>query len=146
MRAGARHAMPSNKVLIAILGLDQHEVGAMIIASALRDAGVEVVYGGRFNLPPAILESAIEEDVGVIALSAHSWEYLEYIDEILEGLKAQGLDVPVVIGGSVITTDDEKALLAKGVAGAFGSADTAEQVVAAIKRLLDRPAADTSGR
>ncbi|MCP3974966.1 MAG: methylmalonyl-CoA mutase, partial [bacterium] len=110
----------SSKVLIAILGLDQHEVGAMAVASALRDAGMEVVYTGRFNLPSAILQSAVQEDVDLVALSAHSWEYLEYIDEVLALLKDDGLDSPVVVGGSVITPDDEKVLLGKGVAGAFG--------------------------
>jgi methylmalonyl-CoA mutase C-terminal domain/subunit len=124
------------KILIAVVGLDQHEVGALSIARALRDAGMEVVYTGRFNLPPAIVEAALEEGVDLIGLSAHSWEYLHYIDEILQGLREAGLDIPVVLGGSVITPPDEKALLEKGVAAAFGPSSTIDRAVDVIRDLV----------
>ena len=96
----------------------------MSISHALREAGMEVVYIGRFNLPPAIVKAALEEGVDLIGLSAHSWEYLHYIDEILQGLREAGLDTPVVLGGSVITPSDEEALREKGVAAAFGPSST----------------------
>jgi len=131
----------SGKVLIAILGLDQHEVGALAVASALRDAGVEVIYAGRFNLPPGIVESAIQEDVAVIGLSAHSWEYLHYIDEILELFQDHGLEILIVVGGSVVTPGDAEALRAKGVAGAYGSSATLRDVVEGIRALIAAPTA-----
>jgi methylmalonyl-CoA mutase C-terminal domain/subunit len=124
------------RVLIGTLGLDQHEVGAVTVARVLRDAGFEVVYTGRFNLPPAIVKTATEESVDVIGLSCHSWEYLHYIDELLEALAAAGVGIPVVLGGSVITAADRAMLLAKGVAAAFGSGALPEDIVATMRRLV----------
>ena len=91
------------RVLIGILGLDQHEVGAMAVSRILRDAGMEVVYLGRFNLPADIAKAAIEEGADVIGLSCHSWEYLHYLDPLFAALRENGLDTPVVVGGSVVT-------------------------------------------
>lgn len=97
---------------------------------------MEIVYLGRFNLPPAIVRAALDEDVDVIGLSCHSWEYLYYVDELLGLLRARGLDIPVVVGGSVITAGDARALAAKGVAGAFGPTAAEEDIPAAIRRLV----------
>ena len=72
------------KVLIGILGLDQHEAGAYAASSLLRDAGMEVIYLGCFQMPKTIVKAALEEDADVIGLSAHSWEYLDYMDELLD--------------------------------------------------------------
>ncbi|OGK97049.1 MAG: hypothetical protein A3E31_14865 [Candidatus Rokubacteria bacterium RIFCSPHIGHO2_12_FULL_73_22] len=123
------------RVLIGTLGLDQHEVGAIAVARQLRDAGMEVVYLGRFNLPPAIVKAAVDETVDVIGLSCHSWEYLYYVDELLGLLRERGLDIPVVLGGSVITAADARALEAKGVAATFGPTTVAEEIPEAIRRL-----------
>jgi methylmalonyl-CoA mutase C-terminal domain/subunit len=127
--------MARSKILIAILGLDQHEVGAMTVAGALREAGMEVVYTGRFNLPAAIVQTALDEDVDVIGLSSHSWEYLYYIDDLLERLREYDLSIPVVLGGSVITPTDAETLRRKGVAAAFGSSCTTDEVVRTIREL-----------
>jgi methylmalonyl-CoA mutase C-terminal domain/subunit len=121
--------------MIAILGLDQHEVGAVAVARMLRDAGIEVLYLGRFNLPPAIVEAAVEEGVHVIGLSCHSWEYLHYLDELLALLREQKLEIPIVVGGSVVTADDARAIQAKGVAAAFGPTAGPAEIVATIERL-----------
>ena len=75
------------RVLIGILGLDQHEVGAVAVARMLRDAGMEVVYLGRFNLPGGIAKAAVEEGADVVGLSCHSWEYLHYLDPLLAALR-----------------------------------------------------------
>ena len=123
------------RVLVGILGLDQHEVGATAVARALRDAGMEVLYLGRFNLPPDIVKAAVEEGVDVIGLSCHSWEYLHYIDPLLTQLRAQELSVPVVVGGSVVTPDDARAIQAKGVAAAFGPTADMSEIVATVARL-----------
>jgi methylmalonyl-CoA mutase C-terminal domain/subunit len=124
------------RVWIGMLGLDQHEVGATAVARLLRDAGMEVIYAGRFNLPPGIVKAAVEEDVDVIGLSCHSWEYLEYIEELMQLLRQRELNVPVVVGGSVITAGDERLLRDKGVAAVFGPTAPVEDIPAAIRRLV----------
>ncbi len=126
------------RILVTILGMDQHEVGALAVAATLRDAGMEVVYGGRFNLPPAVISSALQEDVDVIGISAHSWEYLYYLDDIFEGLADAGMDIPVIVGGSVVTEKDKTDILAKGVAAAFGPTDTTDGMIEEITRVVDR--------
>jgi methylmalonyl-CoA mutase C-terminal domain/subunit len=129
------------RVLIGILGLDQHEVGATAVARALRDAGMEVLYLGRFNLPPDIVKAVVEEGVDVIGLSCHSWEYLYYLDQLLALLHEQSLEIPVVVGGSVVTPEDARAIRAKGVAAAFGSTANTEEIVATVESLA-RASAD----
>ncbi|MBI2156126.1 MAG: cobalamin B12-binding domain-containing protein [Candidatus Rokubacteria bacterium] len=124
------------RVLIGTLGLDQHEVGAVAVARQLRDAGIEVVYLGRFNLPPAIVKTAADEAVDVIGLSCHSWEYLYYVDELLGLLREHGLQIPVVLGGSVITAADARALEARGVAATFGPTSAMNEIPEAIRRLV----------
>ncbi len=126
------------RVWIGTVGLDQHEVGATAVARLLRDAGMEVIYAGRFNLPPAIVKTALEEDVDVIGLSCHSWEYLEYVDELLQLLRERGLDLPVVIGGSVITAEDRRLLHDKGVAAVFGPSSTFDEIPETIRRIAAR--------
>lgn len=123
------------RVLIGMLGLDQHEVGAIAVSKMLRDAGIEVVYTGRFNTPAGIVKTSIEEDADVIGLSCHSWEYLHYMPELLGLLNEKGLDVPIVIGGSVITPSDGVKLKEMGVAESFGPSVSEDEIIEAIKRL-----------
>ena len=129
--------MKPPRVLIAIMGLDQHEVGAMAAARILRDAGMEVIYSGRFNMPPSVARTAVDEDVDIIGLSCHSWEYLYYVDELLDLLRAEGSDIPVVVGGSVVTPADEQDLVSRGVAACFGPTSTPDGMVAAIQGLAE---------
>ena len=124
------------RVLIGTLGLDQHEVGAVAVARQLRDAGMEVVYLGRFNLPPAIVKAAMDEAADVIGLSCHSWEYLYYLDELMGLLREHRLEIPVVLGGSVITAADARALAARGVAATFGPTSAMNEIPEAIRRLV----------
>ena len=98
------------RILLAILGLDQHEAGAFAVARLLRDAGMEVIYLGRFGTPDSVVGAALEEGVDVIGLSCHSWEYLYYLDELLQLMKSDELDIPVVVGGSVLSQDDKAAV------------------------------------
>ncbi len=128
---------PPIRILVTILGMDQHEVGALAVAATLRDAGMEVVYGGRFNLPPAVISSALQEDVDVIGISAHSWEYLYYLDDIFKGLADAGMDIPVIVGGSVVTEKDKTDILEKGVAAAFGPTDTTDGMISEIQRVVE---------
>ena len=126
------------RILLAILGLDQHEAGAFAVARLLRDAGMEVIYLGRFATPEIVVDSALEEGVDVIGLSCHSWEYLYYLDELFERLKGRELDIPVVVGGSVLSRDDKNEIQAKGVAATFGPGADADEIVQQIRSLAER--------
>jgi len=126
------------RILIASPGLDGHDRGAKLVARALRDAGMEVIYAGRFNMPPMIVKTSIEENVDVIGLSCHSWEYLYYTSELIELLKEKGVEIPVVVGGSVITSGDVKRLKEMGVAAAFGPSSTDEEIIETIKKILSK--------
>ena len=125
------------RILLAILGLDQHEAGAFAVARMLRDAGMEVIYLGRFGTPERVVVSALEEGVDVIGLSCHSWEYLYYLDELFEILKSRDLDIPVVVGGSVLSQDDKNQIQAKGVAAAFGPGAETDEIVQQIRSLAE---------
>ena len=103
------------RVLVTVLGLDQHEAGALAVAHLLRDAGVEVVYTGRFNTPQTIASIAADEDVDVVGVSCHSWEFLHYAAELSALLHAERPPIPVVVGGSLVTPADRDEVLAKGV-------------------------------
>jgi methylmalonyl-CoA mutase C-terminal domain/subunit len=128
--------MKKIRVLIAILGLDQHEVGAITVSCALRDAGIEVIYAGRFNLPGMIVTTALQESVDLIGLSCGSWEYLYYVPELIELLKARDLAIPVIVGGSIITASDEKTLKHQGVAAVFGPSATMAKIIATVNDLV----------
>ena len=124
------------RVLIGILGLDQHEVGAIGVSRMLRDAGMEVIYSGRFNTPATIVQTGIQEDVDVIGLSCHSWEYLYYVPELLELMRQKAAKIPVVVGGSVITPGDGERLASMGVAASFGPSSSDKDIIETIKNIV----------
>jgi len=128
--------MSTIRVLVGVLGMDQHEVGAIGISKMLRDQGMEVIYTGCFNTPETIVQTAIEEDADVIGISAHSWEYLYYTPELLDLLRQNDFDIPVVIGGSVITEEDAAKMLDIGVAAVFGSGSVVTHMVDTIRSLV----------
>ena len=107
------------KVLIAKPGLDGHDRGAKVVAHALRDAGVEVVYSGLKRTPEEIVHEAVQEDVDAVGLSVLSGAHLPLSRRVLEGLRAQGADDIRVIVGGIIPPRDVEALLALGVARVF---------------------------
>jgi len=121
-----------------MLGVDRHEVGAITVTRMLRDAGMEVVYLGMFNMPSGIVKTSMEEDVDVIGVSCHSWEYLHYMPELLELLKKNRLEIPVVVGGSVITPGDRKRLEEMGVSAAFGPSSKKEEIIETIRKIAQR--------
>jgi methylmalonyl-CoA mutase C-terminal domain/subunit len=125
------------RVLIGILGMDQHEVAAVGIAKMLRDHGMEVIYAGCFNTPETIAQSSIEEDVDVIGISSHSWEYLYYMPELMELINKETHKIPVVVGGSVITNNDKEALTKLGVAAVFGSGTSNQEIITSIQKLAN---------
>lgn len=123
------------KIIVGLLGIDQHEVGAVAVAGLLRDAGMEVIYAGRYNTPASLLMAALDEDADLIGISCHSWEYLHYVPDLLDALRREGLDVQVVLGGSVITEADAAQMRAAGVADIFGPEASPDQIVSHIRAL-----------
>ncbi|HKQ17509.1 MAG TPA: cobalamin B12-binding domain-containing protein, partial [Solirubrobacterales bacterium] len=104
------------KVVVAKPGLDGHDRGAKVVARALRDAGMEVVYTGIFQTPDSILRAVIQEDAAVLGLSSLSGAHMEYAEEILDLLRENGRDdVLFVVGGTVPDHDAER-LMALGIA------------------------------
>jgi methylmalonyl-CoA mutase, C-terminal domain len=123
------------RVLIAILGLDQHETGALAVTAMLRDAGMEVIYLGRFASPESVAAAAVEESADVVGISCHSWEYIHYLDDLLRGLEPGGERIPLMIGGSVINPSDKARLLEKGVSAVFGAGASRDDIVVTVRKL-----------
>ncbi len=123
------------RVLIAILGLDQHETGALAVSAMLRDAGMEVIYLGRFASPESVAAAAVEESADVVGISCHSWEYIHYLDDLLRALERGGERIPLMIGGSVISPSDKARLLEKGVSAVFGPGTSSDDIVATVRKL-----------
>ena len=123
------------RVVIGTYALDQHEAGAQLIARLLRDAGAEVIYLGRFNLPEHVAAIAVQEDADLIGMSCHSWEYLACTRELLAHLRGSGEEIPVVLGGSVITPADAAQLELEGVAAVFGPGTSASGILDSIKAI-----------
>lgn len=115
------------RVLVAKPGLDGHDRGAKVVASALRDAGMEVVYTGLHQTPEMIVNAAVQEDVDVVALSILSGAHMTMFPRVLELLKKAGVDDVVVTGGGIIPADDMEELGKMGVDRLFGpGSDTRE--------------------
>ena len=132
--------MRTLRVLVGKPGLDGHDRGARVVASALRDAGMEVIYTGLRATPEAIAKTALQEDVDVVGLSVLSGAHEPIARRILALLAEKGLDVPVLIGG-VIPPADRARLLALGVAAVFGQEATLAEIVAAVRALAVRKGA-----
>lgn len=124
------------RVLIAKPGLDGHDRGAKVVARALRDAGMEVIYTGLRQTPEMIAEAALQEDVDIVGLSILSGAHLALVPRILELLKEQGQgDIPVMLGG-IIPDEDQPKLMEMGVAGLFGPGSNTEQIIAMFRQSI----------
>jgi methylmalonyl-CoA mutase C-terminal domain/subunit len=108
------------RVLVAKPGLDGHDRGAKVIAAALRDAGMEVIYTGLHQTPEMIVNAAIQEDVDVVALSILSGAHMTLFPRVQELLEAEGADHVLITGGGIIPPEDIAALQAKGIGRLFG--------------------------
>jgi methylmalonyl-CoA mutase, C-terminal domain len=117
------------RVLIAKPGLDGHDRGAKIIARALRDAGMEVIYTGLHQTPEMIAEAALQEDVDAIGLSILSGAHMALFPRIMGELRKRGLDDVLVYAGGIIPDDDIPAIKEMGIAGVFGPGTPMEQAV-----------------
>src|SRR5271169_5170496 len=108
------------RVVIAKPGLDGHDRGAKIIARALRDAGMEVIYTGLHQTPDQIAEAVVQEDADAVGLSILSGAHMTLFPRLLEALAARGADEVLVFGGGIIPADDVGRLKELGVAEVFG--------------------------
>lgn len=123
------------RVLIGKVGLDGHDRGVKLVARALRDAGVEVIYTGLHQTPEQVVNIAIQEDVQAIGLGIHSGAHTYLFPRVLELLKAQDADEIVVFGGGIIPTDDVHQLLETGVRALFSPGTSISRIVEFVKGL-----------
>jgi methylmalonyl-CoA mutase C-terminal domain/subunit len=121
------------RVLVAKPGLDGHDRGAKVVAAALRDAGMEVIYTGLHQTPEMIATAAIQEDVDVVGLSILSGAHMTLFPRVLELLKAQGRDDVLITGGGIIPKEDMDALHAMGTGRLFGPGTPTTELIEYIK-------------
>lgn len=124
------------RVLIAKPGLDGHDRGAKVVARALRDAGMEVIYTGLRQTPAQIVAAAVQEDAQVVGLSILSGAHNQIFPEIMRLLKEQGLDDVLVFAGGIIPDEDIPGLQALGIRAVFQPGTNTEDVVAFIHQAL----------
>lgn len=121
------------RVLVAKPGLDGHDRGAKVVARALRDAGMEVIYTGIRQTPEMIVEAALQEDVDVVGLSILSGAHMALCPRIIELLRSQGMDDVVVLLGGIVPDDDVAPLKAIGVRGVFGPGTSTQDIIEFIR-------------
>jgi len=124
------------RVLVAKPGLDGHDRGAKVVARALRDAGMEVIYTGLRQTPEMIAEAALQEDVDVVGLSILSGAHMALTPRILELLRANGQEHVKVFLGGIIPDEDIPQLLQKGITGVFGPGANTEVIVREIRQAI----------
>lgn len=135
-RDGAAAALRGRRILIAKPGLDGHDIGAKIIALALRNAGAEVIYTGLRKSPEQIARVAIDEGVDAVGLSILSGSHRELAQQVIERLREAGAaDIKVFVGGT-IPADDRGPLQQLGVQGVYDSDMPLQEVVAALAKAL----------
>jgi methylmalonyl-CoA mutase, C-terminal domain len=121
------------RVLVAKPGLDGHDRGAKVMASALRDAGFEVIYTGLHQTPEMIVTAAVQEDVDVVALSILSGAHMTLFPKVLELLRDEGAEHVLLTGGGIIPEEDMRALEELGVGRLFGPGTTTSAAVEYIR-------------
>ncbi|HEY7358820.1 MAG TPA: cobalamin B12-binding domain-containing protein [Ktedonobacterales bacterium] len=121
------------RVLVAKPGLDGHDRGAKVIARALRDAGMEVIYTGIRQTPQMIVEAAIQEDVDAILLSILSGAHMAIFPKVMELLREQGVDDVLVVAGGILPDEDIPAIEALGIQGNFGPGTSTEEIIAFVR-------------
>lgn len=121
------------RVLVAKPGLDGHDRGAKVVARALRDAGMEVIYTGLRQTPEMIAESALQEDVDAVGLSILSGAHMALVPRILDLLKANGQEHVKIFIGGIIPDEDVPGLKSAGVAGVYGPGTLTEDIVRDIR-------------
>jgi methylmalonyl-CoA mutase C-terminal domain/subunit len=124
------------RIVIAKPGLDGHDRGAKVVARALRDAGMEVIYTGLHLTPDQIVETAIQEDADAVGLSILSGAHMTLVPRVLDGLRKQGADDVLVLVGGTIPDDEAKALREQGVAEVFTPGASTGAIAAFLREQL----------
>ena len=132
------------RVLVAKAGLDGHDRGAKVVASAMRDAGFEVIYTGLHQTPEMIVQAAVQEDVDVVALSILSGAHMTLFPRVMQLMKERGLTDVLLTGGGIISKDDMETLRKLGVGDLFGPGTTTSAIIDYVREWVGthrRPAA-----
>jgi methylmalonyl-CoA mutase C-terminal domain/subunit len=124
------------RVLVGKPGLDGHDRGAKVVAAALRDSGMEVIYTGLHQTPDQIVEAALQEDVDVVALSILSGAHMTLFPEVLEHMRERGIGDRLLTGGGIIPPEDMETLAAKGVGRLFGPGTSTREIAAYIHETM----------
>jgi methylmalonyl-CoA mutase C-terminal domain/subunit len=126
------------RVLVAKPGLDGHDRGAKVVAAALRDRGMEVIYTGLHQTPEQIVQAALDEDVDVVGLSIHSGAHMELFPEIRRRLVAAGLGGVLLVGGGIIPDQDARKLQDDGFVRLFGPGSHTDEIADFIEQEMAR--------
>jgi len=131
------------RVLVGKPGLDGHDRGAKVVAAALRDAGMEVIYTGLHQTPAQVVEAAIQEDVDVVALSILSGAHMTLFPEVLAMMRERGIGDRLLSGGGIIPPDDMETLAKMGVGRLFGPGASTQEIAKYIRDWFDQQHAAT---
>ncbi len=124
------------RVLLAKIGLDGHDRGIKVVARALRDAGMEVIYLGLHNTPAEIVASAIQEDASAIGLSIHSAAHMTLFKEMIKLLKKEKAEDIPLFGGGIVPDEDQQALKKMGVKAIFTPGTSMDEIVAFVNEMI----------
>ncbi len=126
------------RVIMAKAGLDGHDRGVKVVSALLREAGMEVIYLGPYQMPEAIVRAAVEEDADVIGISSLSGEHLSFAPKVIELLKDKKLDDMLLIMGGVIPIEDIPTLKEMGVADVFITGSSTQSIIDFIKNNMKK--------
>lgn len=126
------------RVLVAKVGLDGHDRGAKVIASSLKDAGMEVIYTGLRQTPEMVVNAALQEDVDVIGISILSGAHMTVLPKVLNLMKERGMNDVLLTGGGIIPADDMKQLQAQGCGELFAPGTPTQQIAGYIRAWVQK--------
>ncbi len=126
------------RVLVAKPGLDGHDRGAKVVARALRDAGMEVIYTGLHQTAEMVVKTAIQEDVDVVGLSLLSGAHMTLFIDVARLMKKKGMKDILIVGGGIIPKEDVSKLKKEGISGVFGPGTRCDKIVEFIKKNVKR--------
>jgi len=132
------------RILVGKPGVDGHRIGAEVLCQAFRDAGMEAIYTGTYQMPEMIVNTAIQEDVDIIALSSLSWSSTADFADVMTVLKQRHLDIPV-IGGGLIPEEDKAYLESIGVRGNYGPGTPIQKIIDLVMRTVKERKTSGSG-
>ncbi|MEM4285680.1 MAG: cobalamin B12-binding domain-containing protein [Candidatus Nitrosocaldus sp.] len=126
------------RILVAKLGLDGHDRGALVLARAFRDAGMEVIYSGLFCTPEQVVKMAIDEDVDAVAMSLLNGAHLTLFPRVARLLREKGRDDILLVGGGIIPEQDKPLLEKEGILGNFGPGTPLSRIIEFIRGEVEK--------